>query len=61
MLVIISDLHLIDGTTGETIKPGVLRAFRESLLVLFVLNGKQASRSRLYYYFCTLRMVTLLW
>jgi UDP-2,3-diacylglucosamine pyrophosphatase LpxH len=31
MLVIISDLHLTDGTSGETIKPGAFRAFRESL------------------------------
>ena len=31
MLVIISDLHLTDGTSGETIKPGTFRAFRESL------------------------------
>jgi UDP-2,3-diacylglucosamine pyrophosphatase LpxH len=31
MLVIISDLHLTDGTSGETIKPGAFRTFRESL------------------------------
>src|SRR5262249_8033573 len=31
MLVIISDLHLTDGTSGETIKPGAFRSFRESL------------------------------
>lgn len=31
MLVIISDLHLTDGTSGETIRPGALREFRESL------------------------------
>jgi UDP-2,3-diacylglucosamine pyrophosphatase LpxH len=31
MLVIISDLHLTDGTSGETIRPGAFRAFRESL------------------------------
>ena len=31
MLVIISDLHLTDGTSGETIRPGTFRAFRESL------------------------------
>lgn len=31
MLVIISDLHLTDGTSGETIRSGAFRAFRESL------------------------------
>jgi UDP-2,3-diacylglucosamine pyrophosphatase LpxH len=31
MLVIISDLHLTDGTSGETIRAGAFRAFRESL------------------------------
>src|SRR5215469_3848553 len=31
MLVIISDLHLTDGTSGETIRPGAFRAFRETL------------------------------
>jgi hypothetical protein len=31
MLVMISDLHLTDGTSGETIKSGAFRAFRESL------------------------------
>src|SRR4029077_9435834 len=31
VLVIISDLHLTDGTSGETIKPGAFRAFREAL------------------------------
>ena len=31
MLVIISDLHLTDGTSGETIRPGAFREFRESL------------------------------
>jgi UDP-2,3-diacylglucosamine pyrophosphatase LpxH len=31
VLVIISDLHLTDGTSGETIRPGAFRAFRESL------------------------------
>jgi UDP-2,3-diacylglucosamine pyrophosphatase LpxH len=31
MLVIISDLHLTDGTSGETIRPGAFRSFRESL------------------------------
>src|ERR1700733_278313 len=29
MLVIISDLHLTDGTSGETIKAGAFKAFRE--------------------------------
>jgi len=31
MLVIISDLHLTDGSSGETIKTGAFRAFRERL------------------------------
>lgn len=31
MLVIISDLHLTDGTSGETIKAGAFRAFRDRL------------------------------
>ena len=31
MLIIISDLHLTDGTSGETIKSGAFRIFRESL------------------------------
>jgi hypothetical protein len=31
MLVIISDLHLTDGTSGETIRPGAFRALRENL------------------------------
>ena len=31
MLVIISDLHLTDGTSGETIRVGAFRSFRESL------------------------------
>jgi len=31
MLVIISDLHLTDGTSGETIRSGAFRAFRESV------------------------------
>jgi len=31
MLVIISDLHLTDGSSGETIKEGAFRAFREHL------------------------------
>src|SRR5437660_9076020 len=31
MLIIISDLHLTDGTSGETIRAGAFRAFRESL------------------------------
>jgi len=31
MLVIISDLHLTDGTSGETIRAGAFEAFRESL------------------------------
>lgn len=31
MLVLISDLHLTDGTSGETIRAGAFRAFRESL------------------------------
>lgn len=31
MLVIISDLHLTDGTSGETIRPGAFSEFRESL------------------------------
>lgn len=31
MLVIISDLHLTDGTSGETIRVGAFRAFRERL------------------------------
>jgi hypothetical protein len=31
VLVIISDLHLTDGTSGATIRPGAFRAFRESL------------------------------
>jgi UDP-2,3-diacylglucosamine pyrophosphatase LpxH len=31
VLVIISDLHLTDGTSGETIHAGAFRAFRESL------------------------------
>ena len=31
MLVIISDLHLTDGTSGETIKEGAFRIFRERL------------------------------
>lgn len=31
MLVIISDLHLTDGTSGETIKAGAFRIFRERL------------------------------
>jgi len=30
MLVIISDLHLTDGTSGETIKAGAFKTFRES-------------------------------
>jgi len=34
MLVIISDLHLTDGTSGETIRPGAFRTFRESLRAL---------------------------
>src|SRR6266849_1591142 len=29
MLVIISDLHLTDGTSGETIRSGAFKAFRE--------------------------------
>jgi len=31
VLVIISDLHLTDGTSGETIRSGAFRSFRESL------------------------------
>ena len=31
MLVIISDLHLTDGTSGETINAGAFRVFRERL------------------------------
>lgn len=31
MLVIISDLHLTDGTSGETIRPGAFREFRENV------------------------------
>jgi hypothetical protein len=31
VLVIISDLHLTDGTSGETIRVGAFRSFRESL------------------------------
>jgi hypothetical protein len=31
MLVIISDLHLTDGTSGETIKPGAFQALGENL------------------------------
>ena len=31
MLVIISDLHLTDGTSGETITAGAFRVFRERL------------------------------
>ncbi len=31
MLVIISDLHLTDGTSGETIQPGAFRIFKERL------------------------------
>ncbi len=31
MLIIISDLHLTDGTSGETIKSGAFRAFRERI------------------------------
>ena len=31
MLVIISDLHLTDGTSGETIRAGAFKAFRERL------------------------------
>jgi UDP-2,3-diacylglucosamine pyrophosphatase LpxH len=31
MLVIISDLHLTDGTSGETIRTGAFKAFRERL------------------------------
>lgn len=31
MLVIISDIHLTDGTSGETIRTGAFRAFRERL------------------------------
>jgi hypothetical protein len=31
MLVIISDLHLTDGTSGETIRTGAFRAFRARL------------------------------
>ena len=31
MFVIISDLHLTDGTSGETIREGAFRAFRERL------------------------------
>src|SRR5437660_6276220 len=34
MLIIISDLHLTDGTSGETIRAGAFRAFRESLCEL---------------------------
>ena len=31
MLVIVSDLHLTDGSSGETIQAGAFRGFRESL------------------------------
>jgi len=31
VLVIVSDLHLTDGTSGETIRSGAFRSFRESL------------------------------
>jgi len=31
MLVIISDLHLTDGTSGETIRTGAFRTFRERI------------------------------
>lgn len=31
MLVIVSDLHLTDGTSGETIRAGAFRAFRERI------------------------------
>ena len=31
MLVIVSDLHLTDGTTGMRIPPGAFRVFRERL------------------------------
>ena len=31
MLVIISDLHLTDGSSGETIRAGAFRVFRESI------------------------------
>ena len=34
MLVFISDLHLTDGTSGETINAGAFRIFRERLLDL---------------------------
>ena len=42
MLVIISDLHLTDGTSGETIKAGAFSAFRERLRDLAYDASKRA-------------------
>lgn len=36
MLIVVSDLHLSDGSTGETISPGALRIFAERLQELAV-------------------------
>ncbi len=42
MLVIISDLHLTDGTSGETISAGAFRVFRQRLRDLAYDASKRA-------------------
>lgn len=46
MQVFISDLHLTDGTSGQTINSGAVRLFRDNLqkLVLDIKSGKQPVR-----------------
>jgi len=43
MLVIISDLHLTDGTSGETIHPGAFRIFRSHLRELAYKASKRST------------------
>ena len=42
MFVIISDLHLTDGTSGETIKEGAFRVFRSRLYDLELQKQREA-------------------
>lgn len=45
MLVVISDLHLTDGTTGDTVAPGVFSLFSERLAELAIAAGHRADGS----------------
>lgn len=45
MLVVVSDLHLTDGTTGETLSPGVFSIFAQRMRDMAAAAGWRADGS----------------